>query len=72
MRIACLEVDVTHTTDMKKYEDIYANGYFQEEYGTFPIVIVIGDILTEYDNDDFETVFLDYNLNGFADKVLSL
>lgn len=72
VRIACLEVDVTHTTDMGKYEEIYDNGYFQEEYGTFPVVIVIGDILTEYENDNFEAVFLDYNLNGFADKVLSL
>lgn len=72
-RIICVEVDVMHSTDMTKYEDIYDSGYFQGLYnGNFPLVLVVGDISTEYSNDNFDTAFIDYTLNGFVEKVLAL
>jgi hypothetical protein len=72
-RVMFLEVDVMHSTDMTKYEEIYASGYFQNIYnGNFPLVIIVGDVTTDYNNDNFDSVFIDYNLNGFVEKVLAL
>lgn len=69
-RIVCLEVDVTHTTDMKKYEKIFDNGEIQSVYGTFPLIVIVGDIIREYQGEDFSVVYLDYKLNNFIEKVL--
>jgi hypothetical protein len=71
-RAICLEVDVLHSTDMSKYEEIYDDGLFQRTFnGNFPLILVVGDILTDYQNKNFETVFIDYSLNGFVEKVLA-
>jgi hypothetical protein len=57
---------------MSKYEEIYDDGLFQRTFnGNFPLILVVGDILTDYQNKNFETVFIDYSLNGFVEKVLA-
>lgn len=70
-RICCIEIDVTHLTNMDKYEDIYASEEIQCKYGGFPIIVVVGDTITEYDNPKFDTVFLDYKLSDFTETVLA-
>lgn len=71
-RAYCAEIDVTHTTKMEKYEEIFHSGEWLKKIGGIPAIIVVGDVLTEYHSDNFDSIFLDYKLNGFTEKVLAL
>lgn len=70
-RIFCVEVDVTHSTNMQKYEDIYASNEIQDIYGGFPMIIVIGETINQYHSENFDTAYLTYKLEGFTEKVLA-
>lgn len=72
MRIACVEVDLTHNTNFDKYIEIYESNEIQEKYGGFPMIVVINDEAIEYSNDYFDVVALDYKLNKFNEKILAI
>ena len=40
-KIIVIETDITKKTKVKKYENLYEEGYFQEKYGTFPRVFIL-------------------------------
>lgn len=70
-----LEVDLTHTTSMGKfqlYEKLYRDGELKEKcYGTFPIVVVMSfDACLKYESENFEVVYLPFDLFNFGSKVL--
>jgi hypothetical protein len=71
VRIFCVEVDVTHSTKLEKYEDIYNSNEIQNKYGTFPMVIIIGDTINQEKSENFDVVYLPYKLEGFSEKVLA-
>lgn len=71
-RIYCVEIDINNATHIEKYEEIYESGEIQNEYGGFPMVIIVGKILDEEKSDNFDVVYLDYKLTGFVEKVLAL
>jgi hypothetical protein len=71
-RICCVEVDVTHTTDLNKYQEIYDSNIFQDKFGIFPLIIIVGEEIYPNNIDSFDIVFLDYKLNKFVEKVLAL
>jgi hypothetical protein len=71
-RIMCVEVDITHMTKVEKYEEVYASGEIQKKYGAFPLIVIVGDIISEYKSKNFDVVYLDYKLNNFTEKVLAL
>lgn len=70
-RIMITEVDLTHSTDLSKYEALYEAKELQRKYGTFPLVVIIGDYCNrKHKSENFDIVYLDYKLTGFAEKVL--
>jgi hypothetical protein len=71
-RIYCVEVDVTHSTNMQKYEEIYTSNEIQNRYGGFPMIIIIGETINQYSSENFDIAYLGYKLEGFIEKVLAL
>lgn len=70
-RIVIVEVDMTHSTNIKKYEELYDTKEPQTRYGAFPLVVIIGGLGNRtYKTDKFDIEYLDYKLSGFAEKVL--
>ncbi|GLC32879.1 hypothetical protein [Clostridium omnivorum] len=70
-----LEVDLTHTTSMGKfqlYEKLYRDGELKEKcYGTFPIIVVMSfEACLKYESENFEVVYLPFELTNFESKVL--
>jgi hypothetical protein len=59
-------------TKVEKYEEVYASGEIQKKYGAFPLIVIVGDIISEYKSKNFDVVYLDYKLNNFTEKVLAL
>jgi hypothetical protein len=72
-RMICVEIDVTHTTDISKYDDIFQSGDVKLKYDTdaFPLIVIVGDTINEYYSDLYDVTYLDYKLNGFIEKVLA-
>jgi hypothetical protein len=71
-RIYCVEIDITHPTNVEKYEDIFNSKEIQNKYGGFPMIIVVGETLVPYHSKNFDCAYLDFKLNGFAEQVLAL
>lgn len=70
-RIACIEIDVFHETNMDKYDILYQSNEIQNVYnGVFPLIIVVGDDTREHINENYDSVFLNYRLDDFTEKVL--
>lgn len=70
-----LEVDLTSYTSRDKfqmYEMLFRSGELQEAcYGTFPIIVVMTyNREIKYESDNFEVVYMDFNLSDFNTKVL--
>lgn len=70
-----LEVDLTHTTSMGKfqlYEKLYRDNELKSKcLGTFPIIAVMGfDDCLKYESENFEVVYLPFELSNFESKVL--
>lgn len=79
LRLICLEVDFTHKCNLKKYEKLFESREIQEQYSEytdgidiFPQVVIVTNVLptNPYQSENFDVVFLDYNLNDFTKKVL--
>jgi len=58
-----VEVDLTHFTSLNKYqtyEMLYRTEELQSKYGTFPIIVVVGDNPIEYESCNFDIVYLKF------------
>jgi hypothetical protein len=68
------EVDLHNhnPTNIKKYEELYKSGIMQQEYGGFPLVVIISPIKRDLHSDNFTILNMDLNLSYFVEKVLSL
>jgi hypothetical protein len=73
--IAC-EVDLTHNTNIRKYEYIYNSGFCQDKFGDFPFVVIINRNGKEYNHDSYTLdymnylIYLDYDMKNF-NKLLA-
>lgn len=72
LRACFVEVDLSHTTNFPKYQEIFESNELQEKYGGYPMLVVVGDVEQEYRNDNFDTIYLDFKMNNFAEKVLAV
>jgi hypothetical protein len=68
-RIVIVEVDFKSVTNMNKYEELYASGELQEQYGVFPMIIILSDVERAYTSDNFTVVSIDIRCSDFQ-KVL--
>lgn len=66
-----IEIDNTHNTSIKKINDIYNCGYFQKQYGIFPIIVRVKR--NEYDkklyHNDINIYNLEWDLKGINDII---
>ncbi|WP_097025435.1 hypothetical protein [Clostridium peptidivorans] len=70
-KMAFIEIDMSHKTDLSKYEKLYDTELFQREYNTFPEVIIISSTQNyETKGHNFSIKILDYSLNQLKDKIL--
>lgn len=69
-KIAFLEVDMSHRTDISKYEKLFDTNMFQDQYGTFPELILISSTKEYETGYPFSIKVLDYSLRNFKEKVL--
>lgn len=65
-----VEIDLTHHNDLTRYEKLFTDGKVQEDYGAFPAIACITDEPDRYKSENFEIIYLDYQLNNFVDKVI--
>lgn len=70
-RLIIVEIDVTHPTNLSKYEDLYEIGEIQELYnGVFPMVLILSAVDRSYTSENFAVVNLDIKCTDFRNKVL--
>lgn len=69
-----IECDIYHDTKdtVKKYEKLFKTNLLQEQYGDFPLLIVMNKIKKNHCSDNFTIINMDLNCNDFVGKVLSL
>lgn len=64
-----LECDLTHVTDLtkwQKYEKLYKDGELQTNFGTFPIIVVMGlkkELI--YESQNFDIINVNFELDNF-------
>lgn len=69
-KLAFIEIDMQHKTNIDKYEKLFDTNLFQNEYGTFPQLIIISTS-KEYKTDyPISIKILDYSLKDLREKVL--
>lgn len=70
-KIAFIEIDLTHKSDLKRYEELFMYGQLQDDYGTFPIVISISDTDTErYRSKNFKIIYMDFDMKDINSVLL--
>lgn len=68
-----LEVDLTHKTDISKYQRLYDTGEVQKQLNGFPLVVIIGDEEKPSEKiGDIECIYIDYEMKNFVKKILLL
>lgn len=71
--IIAVEIDFTHFTNIEKYRFLYDSNELQEQYGTFPLIFIMGDKERKFDFDHTVNeyiIFIDYDMSNFKDIVL--
>lgn len=72
--LCLLEVDLSHKTNFDKfvlYERLYKDGEFQGKYGTFPFIAIVSfEACLKYESNNFEVVYLPFNMENFESKIL--
>lgn len=75
--LACVEVDYFKKTNLEKYEVIFENNDFQQQFKTLcPFIFIINksgepyNYKFKYEEVENNVMFLDYNLTNFKEVVL--
>lgn len=71
-KIAFIEIDMQHKTNLEKYKKLFDTSLFQNEYGTFPQIIIISST-KEYkiEGYPFSIKILDYKLTNLKEDILN-
>lgn len=69
-RIMLLEVDLTHKSDLKRYETLYDSNELQEKYNTFPPILVVTEFPDRYTSKRIVIKYVDYKQLDLAQKIL--
>lgn len=72
-----VEVDYTHFSSIKRFEEIFKTGYMQHRYNKygeniFPHVLIIRPILptVQVKSSYFDVTYMNFSLEGFRDNIL--
>lgn len=69
-RIMLLEVDLSHKSDLKRYEALYESEELQEKYKAFPLILVVTEFPDRYQSEKIIFKYINYKQTDIAEKVL--
>ncbi len=71
-KIVFIEVDMQHKTNLDKYQKLFDTNLFQNEYGTFPQVVIIAASQNyKIEGYPFSVKLLDYKFTNLKQTILN-
>ena len=72
-KILLIEIDINNKTKVDKFQNLYEDGSFQRNFGTFPRVLIVNKYGRPYKtnckNIGYKNIYIDYNFQGLENII---